>query len=166
MIDEAHPCHPLSRFKRLLWSHAWLQYHEGRLSWTVTLCRLALKMNQFLPRSRLRWSLSTSDSWRCPSFPAAVHGINLGGLSMRYTPDQQAEAVLHDKCHKGGSRWHPRAVSGHFSIVRPNLLPCRRGTPVTQLWVIQARLAWGGVWGIGNSVCGRHGLECGGGWIR
>ena len=35
-----------SLFKRMLRSYAWLQYHEGRLSWTETRRRLALEMNQ------------------------------------------------------------------------------------------------------------------------
>ena len=36
-----------SLFKRMLRSHAWLQYLEGRLSWTETRRRLALELNQF-----------------------------------------------------------------------------------------------------------------------
>jgi HAD superfamily hydrolase (TIGR01509 family) len=34
------------QFKRMLRSHAWLQYHEGRLSWTETRRQLALEMGQ------------------------------------------------------------------------------------------------------------------------
>lgn len=34
------------QFKKMLRSHAWLQYHEGRLSWTETRRQLALEMDQ------------------------------------------------------------------------------------------------------------------------